>query len=174
MGSSKRKDDYTSGSDHRDTTIESLNKILLDHKVKGAFRAALPGEGRGRGLDYIFYSADTLTQFLFMFEYMKVGAFYIKAEGVKSTSDAERYLKGLCKRNYMVILIGESEKKYSRILPICMIIKHWKWTLYSENENNANRIQFHGNWQDIKCKGPEEPFGLFDPPLWKQLDNLLA
>ena len=174
MDSSKRKVDYDAGEDHRDDVIKHLNKVLHKHKVKLSFRRADPeiDDCGQKGLDYVLYDLkDPSMKYLFMFGDLEVGGFYIKAEGIDNARDAEVYLHGLAQKNYQVIMVDESGEKYSRVIPINPIIIRWQHRKY-DNENNANRIQFYGNWEDITCLDPERSFG-FEPPLWMQLKWLL-
>jgi len=166
----KRKTDYTSGEDHRDEVIQNLNTVLLRHRAGISFRRAniKLDNCRQKGLDYVLFKLkDKDKKILFMFGDLEVGGFYIKAEGITNDRESEVYLDGLAKKDYHVILIDESGEKLSRVIPMNPMIMRWPHRKH-DNENNANRIQFYGNWGDITCLDPEEPFG-FEPPLWMQL-----
>lgn len=170
--SGKRKTDYDSGEHNRDDKATELTSVLNKHKAGVSFRRAVIDfdNCRQKGLDYVLFKHKTGEKILFMFGDLSVGGFYIKAEGIDNARDAEVYLQGLTDKNYHVILISKSGKEFSRPMTMSMIIKYWPHHKY-ENDNNNNRIQFYGNWDDIGCLDPEESFGL-ESPIWMQLKHL--
>jgi hypothetical protein len=85
--------------------------------------------------------------------------------------EAQLYLDMLIVKKYWVILLNDEGTEYN-LTPLGYIVDHWEWVIYEDNMNNANAIQFHGDWKTIKRSSGEKG-NLFEPPLWQQFEDLL-
>lgn len=181
MGSKvfKRKGDANFGHDRRDDAINFLNSILIKHNVDGQFRRALPTEGRGKKFnDFIFHPKDDRIKMPFMFVYAKSTGFYIKAASkLRDYEAAKRYLLMLKEKHFGVILVDDSNVKFSGVLTINTIMIWWKYKPYYDIIDNENRIQFYGHWSNMYLVDPEytgDDTLMPEPALWEQLKHLLG
>ena len=187
----KRDVDFQTGKLKREKTASDLNKHLKFHRMGIHFERNQPllktmsiSEKNKNNIlqNYLvpapFEKAMTLHYSLvkgkrkipFIFCYKDGGGFYLKLPK-EYKGDPDGYLKLLGAFLYHVIIVEEGkEDRYSQVIPISIIRKHWKYGMLT-SKGNTNRLTFYGSISKIVYLKPDEEL-LFSASLLQSLKAL--